>query len=226
MKHPLTHGAKRAFNILSVGVCLAIIAPSTYAYGSDQDYTSVNKRISVTSGSVAEEISSVNGSVSVGDSVTADEISSVNGKITVGTSVTADEVSTVNGKIEIGSNAQIKQSVEAVNGKIEIDTGSEIGENVSTVNGSIELTGVSVGRNVKSVNGNIYLQDGTTVKGDVIIGGQHSNNQWNKSWNNKPPKLVVDATSTIDGKIIIYREVDFDFADASLASKVDDRSDD
>ncbi len=207
---------------LLASLCLGLLTIQTQAIA--EDYTTLNKKVNVDSGVMTDEISSVNGKVSVGNNVTAGEISSVNGKLDIGDGVNADEISTVNGKIDIGNNAIVRTSVEAVNGKIEINAGSDIGQDVATVNGSVALSGTTVGNRVKTVNGSIFLKDSTLVKGDVVIGGPNSNKGWKNSWNGKPPKLVIDANSTVEGKIIIYREVEFDFVDSTLMDKVEDRS--
>ncbi|MEM0910571.1 MAG: hypothetical protein AAGJ37_06320 [Pseudomonadota bacterium] len=209
--------------LLTAGLFAGLFCLHVPAFADD--YTTVNKRVSVESGVVTDEISSVNGRVTVGDNVTADEISSVNGKVLIGNGVNAGEVSTVNGKIEISDDVSVRKSVEAVNGTIKIDAGSNIGEDVSTVNGTISLSEVTVERMVKTINGSIYLTDGTSVKGDIVIGAPNSNKRWNKGWNGRPPKLLIDANSTVDGKIIVYREVEYDFVDSSLMDKVEDRSD-
>ena len=202
-----------------------LIQSTANAYdGGKKDYTTLNKKVSVDDGVSTDEISSVNGKVDVGDNVTADEVSSVNGKLDIGRGLTANSVSSVNGKIEIGRNATIDRDVEAVNGKIEVGPSSKVGGSVTTVNGAIELVEVEVGSNIETVNGSIYLTDGTIVEGDVIMGGRNSRN--NNNWRNKPPKLVVDIASNIKGNIIIYREIDFKFADETLMEKVIDRSDD
>ena len=222
MNNPLIKCSPSLSKILLSGLSIGLLLLQAPAHADD--YTSLNKRVNVDSGVTTNEISSVNGKIFVDDNVSAEEISSVNGKVSIGDGVNAGEVSTVNGKIEIGNNVSVKSSVHAVNGKIEIGAGGDIGENVSTVNGTVELSGVTVGNRVKTVNGSIYLADGTLVKGDIIIGGPNSNKGWKNSWNGKRPKLVIDASSTVEGKIIVYRKVEYDFVDSSLMNKVEDRS--
>ncbi|MGQ8364399.1 hypothetical protein [Glaciecola sp. 1036] len=185
-------------------------------HSEKSSYTTVNKKVSVSDGAKADEISSVNGKVSVGDNVSAEEISSVNGKIDIGENLTAEEVSTVNGKITIGEGAKISKSVESVNGKIDISSGSEIDGDIITVNGTVDLDGVTVGGNLESVNGNLTLSKGTVIEGDIIF---HWNNN-NSSWRNKSPTLTIDSSSTVNGEIVIYHEVNFEFADDSLMQKV------
>ena len=188
-----------------------------------QDYTSLNKRVSVPPGAHVNEISSFNGRVDVADDITADNISTVNGKIEVSDNVTARAISTVNGKITIGSNAKVKDSVETVNGKIEIGHGSSVGRNVSTVNGKIDLTQVTVGRDVETVNGNIELRAATVVKGDIIMGSS-DNNHNHGYYQKRPLVLRIDSSSTVEGNIIIYRDIEFDFKDESLRSKIINRA--
>jgi DUF4097 and DUF4098 domain-containing protein YvlB len=191
-----------------------------YSYDNGRDYSSTNKSVKVAEGLEVEDISSVNGSVTVSDKVSADEVSAVNGRIRIGDGVSVSSVEGVNGKIDIGSNFSAKESVETVNGNITIDENSRVGKNVETVNGNIKLEGVAVNNNLSTKNGNIYLTNNTVVSGDVIFRGKTNKNQ---SWKNSPPVLKVDETSDIKGKIIVYRDVEFDFADESMMSKVERR---
>ncbi|GLR69347.1 hypothetical protein [Agaribacter marinus] len=208
-------------------------------YKSSNSYTSANKSVNVQDGVTTDEISSTNGSVRVGNRVTAKEITSNNGSLDIGDDVTADEISSVNGTIRIGEGASIARNIEGVNGKVVIDDNASVGQNIETingkikvgnnskvkgkietVNGSIELSGTTVDKNIETVNGNIYVQNGSHVKGDIILSGKRKRNS---SWYNKPSKVVIDSSSSVDGKIIVYREVEFEFDDESLMSKVERR---
>ena len=191
-----------------------------YSYDDGSSYTSTNKSVQVSKGRTVDDVSSVNGSVTIENDVTADEISTVNGRIRIGDGVSASSVEGVNGKIEIGDNFKASESVETVNGSISIEQNSEIEEGVETVNGNITLEGVRVGENLKTKNGSIYLLDNTKVMGDVIF--EKKPNQ-NKSWNQGKPLLKVDKSSNIEGRIIVYTDIEFDFADASLMEKVERR---
>nr|WP_136251225.1 hypothetical protein [Ningiella ruwaisensis] len=184
--------------------------------GEGRSYSATNKSVRIDEGLSVSDVSSVNGSVTLESGVQADEVSSVNGKVTIGDRVNVDSVEVVNGRITIGSDFLSEDSVESVNGRISIEENSRVGKNIETVNGDIELEGVTVGRDIITVNGDILLSDGSVVEGDIRFEGKPNNN----SYRSKPPVLRIDASSTVKGQIIIYKEVEFDFADEELASKV------
>ncbi len=190
-----------------------------YSSGNNSSYSSTNKSVSVGEGLNVGDVSSVNGSVTLSNSVIAKEVSSVNGRVKIGDNVTVSSVELVNGKVSIGENFSAAESVETVNGNITIGKKSSVAQNIETVNGNIELTGVSVGQDVETTNGSVYLNDGSVVNGDVIFEGKAKKN----NWRNRPPVLKVDANSDIKGKIIIFKEVEFDFADSAMLDKVERR---
>ncbi|WP_395339339.1 hypothetical protein PN836_014275 [Ningiella sp. W23] len=179
-------------------------------------YSSTNKSIKVGEGKSVGDISSVNGSVKVEDGVSASEVSNVNGRIDIGNNVSVRNVDLVNGRIRIGEDFRSTGSIESVNGEITIDAGGNVGGSVETVNGDIVLKQVDVATNVSTVNGDIDLRNGSVVRGDVVFSGKPNNN----SWRQNPPKLSVDASSVIEGNIIVEKEVEFDFDDESLMDKV------
>jgi hypothetical protein len=194
-------------------------AGSTFTYSIDDDYSTTNKSVKIPKGSAVQDVSSVNGAVTLADEVTAEELSNVNGSITIGNKVTVRGIETVNGKIQIGDNFSATESIETVNGKIAIGNHGKVSKNIETVNGNIELNKVIVGQDIETTNGSVYLMDESVVQGDVIFEGKPSKNNRNK----RPPVLKVDASSTIQGKIIVYKEVEFDFASAELLNKVERR---
>jgi DUF4097 and DUF4098 domain-containing protein YvlB len=194
-------------------------ANGEYSYASDKDYSSTNKSVSVASGKTIGDVSSVNGSISIDDNVTAQEVSNVNGRITIADNVSVESVSIVNGRIKIGENFKSTESVETVNGSIDIEEGSYVGGNIETVNGDVELDNVKVAQDIVTVNGDLFLKNGTIIEGDVRFEGKPSNSNWRKN----PPTLNVDEGSKILGKIIIYKDVDFNFADPSMMEKVERR---
>lgn len=190
-----------------------------YSYTSDKDYSSTNKSVSVASGKNVGDVSSVNGSVTIADGVTAQEVSNVNGRIEIGDNVSVESVSIVNGRISIGDNFKSTGSVETVNGNIDIDEGSQVGDSIETVNGDINLDGVKVAKDIVTVNGDLHLKSGTIIEGDVRFEGKPSNSNWRAS----SPTLSVDEGAEIRGKIIIYKDVEFKFADPSMMEKVERR---
>lgn len=191
----------------------------SYDYDGKRGYNTTNKSVSVAKGLNVGEVSSVNGSVTLNDSVSAEAVSSVNGRISISDNVSVESVEIVNGRIKIGESFNSSGSIETVNGKISIDQNSVVGGSVETVNGDISLSGVTISNNVESVNGSIYLLEGTLVKGDVVFEGKPNKN----NWKNSPPVLKLDANSDIQGNIIVYKEVEFDFANPALLNKVERR---
>ncbi|MBT1451835.1 hypothetical protein KJ365_13160 [Glaciecola sp. XM2] len=190
-----------------------------YTYTDGDDYTSTNKSVKVAKGLTVGEVSSVNGSLSLDDNVTAEEVSNVNGRIRIGDNVTVESVSIVNGSINIGEGFSASEDVSTVNGNINIEQNSNVGASITTVNGDVDLDNVTVAENIVTVNGDIALLNGTIVEGDVRFERKPQRN--NRS--NRPPTLKVDASSQIRGAIIIYDEVNFEFADPTLMDKVQRR---
>ena len=190
------------------------------SWSSGKDYSEVNKSIKISEGKSVGNVSTVNGSLHLGDKVSAEKVSSVNGRLKVGDNVTVEGLSTVNGGLSAGEGLRAEDNVSTVNGSIKLHENSQVGGTVSTVNGSINLEGVIIGQNIETVNGSISLEDNTIVKGDITY-------RWNKknNYNRKDPVLRIDASSTVEGNIYLERQVELDFADESLKSKVIEKFD-
>jgi hypothetical protein len=184
---------------------------------SSDDFSTTNKRVDVPDNTSAGEVSSVNGRLSMGDHVSAERVTNVNGKISIGDHVSVSAVKSVNGKVEIGEHFSATNDVSTVNGAIQINENSEVGGDVNTVNGSIKLTRVKVAQDVVTKNGSIYLNDESVVKGDIVF---QEVNQKYYSWGNKNPTLSIDESSTVEGYIILKREVTLDIDNEALLSKV------
>jgi acyl-[acyl carrier protein]--UDP-N-acetylglucosamine O-acyltransferase len=191
-----------------------------YSYQDERSLNTSNKSVSVAEGLVVADVSSVNGSVTIKDNVEAQDVSNVNGSIRIGDKVSVASIESVNGSVKTGDHFTASGAVETVNGSIRIEDNSSIAASIETVNGNITLENVSVGQNVVTINGNVHLLDETIIKGDVIFQGKPNNNN---TWNKRPPTLKIDADSNIQGKIIVYKEVDFDFANKALMNKVERR---
>lgn len=189
---------------------------STIADRSSRDFTKTNKSVTVPSALNVEEVSSVNGSVTIKDRVSATQVSNVNGRVSVGNNVSVESIETVNGSIKIGSDFSSQGNIETVNGALSIKQRSTVGGSVETVNGDINLNNVEISKNITTVNGSIYLKQGSVVNGDIVFRGKPNNNKARYN----PPELKIDASSVVNGNIIVYKEVEFDFADASLMDKV------
>lgn len=180
-----------------------------------EDYSSVNKSLSIGEGKTIGDASTVNGKLSLADNVTAQEVSSVNGRLVVGESVNVDELSTVNGKLSAGKNFTSKGDVSTVNGKIELVKDSVVKGNVRSVNGKIDIDGVDIHQNIETVNGNVELNGNTRVRGDIIFERRNKN-----SYNKRSPVLRIEKGVQVDGNIILESPVDIEFEDEDLKNKV------
>lgn len=130
---------------------------------------------------VDKGLSTLNGNIRIDDGATVrGNAQSVNGKVKIGRNVEVDSVSTVNGGIEIDEGTIVDGDVESVNGPISMEPGSRA-RAAGTVNGSVELHGVEIERDVSTYNGDVTLRGGTNVGGDVRIeaskGGSNDHHQ-------------------------------------------------
>ena len=207
------------FSVVMLGGCIVHVGASKANANVDgySNYSEVNKSLRISEGRSVGNVSSVNGSLTIEDNVVAEEVSSVNGRLRVGENVTVDELSTVNGSLTAGEGLTSNHSVSTVNGKIDLSDKSMVKGNVSTVNGSIDLTGVVVEKDIETVNASISLSGNTHIMGDIIY---KDNNRGKNKWKSKNPTLTIEKGVKVDGKIIVEREVDFDFADSSMMDKV------
>ncbi len=186
---------------------------------------SINKSVKIDAGEESSGATSVNGSITVGKEATVTgnlktvngtiridsgavvrKASTVNGGLKLGDFAQADGLSTVNGSIRVGEKATVAGEVGAVNGRITIEKGGRVTEGVGNVNGEIDLTGAEIGGDLSTVNGDIDLEDGSVVKGDLIVeepGGWN----WGKEKSRKP-RIIIGPGSSVEGTIVLEREVD------------------
>ena len=222
---------KSVFTIALIGLLALSFATSARA-------GSVNKSVRIDAGQTAGEASSVNGSVTVGEAAVVngevstvngtiridenaqvEDVSTVNGAVRIGSGVSSQNVTTVNGSIRVDESVTIDGHIEAVNGSIGVDAGSTIDRNVSNVNGNIELTGSQIGGDLSTVNGDVVLDDGTELRGDLIVekpGG------WNWGWKKrKLPTVIIGPNSRVLGTIKLEREVKLYISDSAEVGGVD-----
>ena len=222
---------KSAFTISLIGLLILSFAASAHA-------GSVNKSVRIDAGETAGEASSVNGSVTVGeaaivtgevstvngtirinDNAQVEDVSTVNGAVRISSGVSSQNVTTVNGSIRVDESATIDGYVEAVNGSIGVQKGSTIDRDVSNVNGNIELAGSQIGGDLATVNGDVFLDDGTVLRGDLIVkkpGG------WNWGWKKrKPPTVIIGPGSRVLGMIKLEREVKLYISDTAEVGGVE-----
>ena len=186
---------------------------------------SINKSVKIGAGEESGGATSVNGSITVGNDATVTgnlktvngtiridagavvrKASTVNGGLKLGDNAKADLLSTVNGSIRVGEKATVEDDIEAVNGRISIEKGARVANNVGNVNGEIGLSGAEVGGDLSTVNGDIDLEDGSIVKGDLIVeepGGWNSDKE-----KSRKPRVVIGPGSRVEGTIVLERKVD------------------
>lgn len=173
--------------------------------------SSVNGSIFVGKGSVIDgSLDTVNGSIRIEEDVTLKDAETVNGTIRIASGSSAEDVSSVNGSIRVGENVNIAGEIEVVNGKISLAAGSKVADDVSNVNGDISLSGAEVGGNLSTVNGDVSLDDGSTLRGDLIVekpGG------WNSE--KRKPRVTIGQNSRVLGNIVLKREVELYISDSA-----------
>ena len=173
--------------------------------------SSVNGSIFVGKGSVIDgSLDTVNGSIRIEEDVTLKDAETVNGTIRIASGSSAEDVSSVNGSIRVGENVNITGDIEVVNGKISLAAGSKVADDVSNVNGDISLSGAEVGGNLSTVNGDVSLDDGSTLRGDLIVekpGG------WNSE--KRKPRVTIGQNSRVLGNIVLKREVELYISDSA-----------
>ncbi len=173
--------------------------------------SSVNGNIFVGEGSVIDgSLETVNGSIRVEEDVTLKNAETVNGTIRIASGSSAEHVSSVNGSIRLGQNVNVTGEIEVVNGNISLVAGSKVADDVSNVNGEISLSGAEVGGNLSTVNGDVSLDDGSTLRGDLIVekpGG------WNSG--KRKPKVTIGQNSRVLGNIVLKREVELYISDSA-----------
>jgi DUF4097 and DUF4098 domain-containing protein YvlB len=217
IKKPVLAFIMAVMSVILLGGCIIHVGASkaNANLSFDDDYSSVNKSLSVAAGKSIGDASAVNGSLTLGDGVSAKDVSSVNGRLSVGNNVSLDELSTVNGKLSAGRGLNATSDVSSVNGKIELNTDSVVKGSVTTVNGKMEIDGVNIEKNIETVNGSIDLTGNSRVQGDIVYKRKNNNN-----YKQRNPKLYIESGVIVDGNIILEGPVDLDFDDESLYRKV------
>ena len=179
--------------------------------------TSIFGDLEVGEGKTVKDVNSVNGDIALKNNVTANTVDTVNGDIRIGDNVSVGAFDTVNGDIQGGENLTVRNNISTVNGDIRFDKGTRIEGSLDTVNGDIKFNQTTLVEDINSVNGDIVLRNNSVVEGDIVFKRKKS-----KSYN-PTPKLVIDESSTVNGAIIIYSDVDLKIANESLRDKVEYR---
>lgn len=198
------------------GCVIKIGGSSTDANG---DMSSLLGGIDVAEHRHTGDISTVNGGVDIGDHAAVGDVSVVNGGVDIGNYVDIRSIDVVNGNIEAGNHVTISHSVETVNGNVVFQEQANIGNDVETVNGDIEFTHGMISGDIETVNGDISLTGRTHVVGDITYDKKSDN--WDDD--DHIPTLHLDPEVNLEGKIILYREVNLDFDQAQFSHKVEYR---
>lgn len=182
--------------------------------------SSVNGSVTVGEAAVVNgEVSTVNGTIRIDDDARVEDVSTVNGAVRIGSGVSSQNVSTVNGSIRVDERVSIAGYIEAVNGSIEVEKGSTIDRDVSNVNGKIELVGSQIGGDLSTVNGDVILDDGSVLRGDLVVSKPGG---WTQGWKKrKPPRVIIGPGSQVLGKIKLEREVRLYISDSAEVGGVE-----
>ncbi|WP_196140439.1 hypothetical protein [Aliikangiella sp. G2MR2-5] len=182
-----------------------------------QDLDTVLGGVTVEHNAKVRDISSVNGGVSLGSKAIARNVDVVNGGVDIADDVSLRNLETVNGGISAGKGLQVEYSIETVNGGIDLREGSKVGKNVITVNGDINLNRVVVLQNVKTINGDIRLLEGSVVNGDIIV---ERSEGWFSGWNEDELIIKIDESSSVTGKIHLYKPVKLEIAETAKVGEI------
>ena len=206
---------------LSTATMLAMLLGS-YLYASSanaaelHDISKVNGGIRIPAEERVGDISSVNGGIDLGSGASAKRLDTVNGGIDLDKGSEIERAETVNGGIRVSRDVTVHGSLSTVNGGIQTGPGTTIEDRVSTVNGKIRLRDTHIGENVQTSNGDIFLTDGSVVEGDVIVKGRRSWFGRFFGFSRGPSKIIIDADSSVEGDIHLYRKVNLDIADGAV----------
>ncbi len=173
---------------------------SVSANSGAEDASSVNGKLELSAGANAKDLSNVNGDIKLGGNNSVHDISSVNGDIEGGKSLKVNgDVSSVNGDIELGLDSHISGEITTVNGELDFASGS-VGKDISTVNGDLELGSVTVQGNVFTTWGDVVL-NGAAVMGELRVKKPRMSNWWGK--NTQPPRIVIGVGARVAGVITL-----------------------
>ena len=179
--------------------------------------SSVNGSITVGAGAVIDgSLETVNGSIRVDENVTLGDAETVNGTIRIGSGSSVGDISSVNGAIRLAENVTVGGEIDVVNGEIVLDRGTRVSDGVSNVNGAIELRSAQVGGNLTTVNGDVSLHAGSILRGDLVVekpGGWFSHDL-------RKPRIVIGPHSTVEGHIVLDREVELFISESARVGGV------
>ena len=181
------------------------------------DLSSVLGNIVVDAHSEVSDVSTVNGNITIKNNVKANELDAVNGNIEIGSNAQIKSASTVNGSIEAKHGLKVNQGLSTVNGNIELKANAQIGSDINTVNGNIALLSANVGGHIETKNGDIDLRDATQVQGDIIFQAKDEK----RGFKGELPTLSIDASSNVQGKIILHRQVVLEIENPALLAKIE-----
>lgn len=179
-------------------------------------HTSILGDIEIAEGRSVGDLTSVNGDIQLYERVYAESIDVVNGDIEVGSNSTIGKIDSVNGDIDLAQEVTIERGINSVNGDIELSNNSAVKGGISSVNGDIELLETKVDEDIETVNGDVELRSGSIVSGDIVFKRNRKDN-----WGSDRPKLIIDESSDVKGRIVLHRPVELILANKELEAKVD-----
>lgn len=215
MKKSLVAGAILLTSTSLLSGCVIHVGDASAMDGSD--FSSILGNIDIAEGKHAGDISSVNGNVEISDNAGADDVSIVNGNLEMESHVRVSGIDIVNGDISATSHLTVTHDIESVNGDIQIPEHSNIGGDIESVNGDISIVQSHIGSDIETVNGDITLTKNTHITGDIVY--RESESSWIKMSDDKPT-LIIDASVSVDGDIILERPVNLEIENEALQQKV------
>ncbi|MBQ14968.1 MAG: hypothetical protein QGG67_18445 [Gammaproteobacteria bacterium] len=186
-----------------------------------RDISKINGSIRVDAQTQVGDISSINGGVGIGSGASASDIKTVNGGINLSDHATIGSARTVNGGIRTSEEVIVNGSLSTVNGRIVLEPRSVVRESVTTVNGRIQLSNTRIGENIQSSNGDITIRDNSTVEGDIVV--KRNRGSWFSRFfnrNRNSVEITIDASSSVQGDIHLYKEVDLDIDDNANVGEI------
>ena len=181
-----------------VAVCVALLAASTAAYASDEDYDKVNGSINVEAGRTVGSVSTVNGSITIGDGATVTKADTVNGSITLKSRATATKISTVNGGVTLAKDAEVSGPL-------------------GNINGDIHLVGAHVAGGIRTINGDIDIGANSRVEGGILV---EKSSGWSL-WKNNSPRIVIGPGAVVQAALKFEREVKLYVSESATIGSVE-----
>lgn len=181
---------KGRVHLLPILCCLALAACDV----------GLNRSVTVPDGEKrSKSINVVNGNITLGRDVTMrGSCRTVNGNITIGNGSRVSTLESVNGSIRIGENVTVDDQVRSINGPIEGERGATFEDDIQSINGPILLVAAKALRDIRTFNGPVTLEEGTTVRGNIIV--ERTKSQHDRD---KPLLIRITGDSVLEGDVVV-----------------------